>query len=576
LKKQTATKPIVVKEQGSMVEHVEIICRLAYGSKLKDELFEQAKPSLDKISSFFGFTPMETIIFCVVLNLNFSNESVNIHEFARFVDCSPIRAFALQKEFDALADPTKQIFKILHESSNRKRIRQKSKLCQVEYYVDDEIISNCILGGEVFKPKGAKKSSDLFEFFMAINEVFVGVIDGFTPVHEAYADIQNIFSYNSHLQFVMDVKKEMLEKDPLVLFLACCSEFLDDLGEINIAKIITSLYQTDLRQQMKVRQSILNNTNPLIEKGLISVELGTFRSDSYAELTERALNILLPEMDFTKPKSRHDKNQVSIAASSIAEKRLYFDPDLQKQLNFLTDALQPKNYDNLVGRLIEVGMRTGVCALLHGGPGTGKTEFVNQLARQTGRDLHPVSIAETKNKFFGESEKQILKVFKNYRTSLERSQVVPILFLNEADGILSTRKRIGSSAIDQTENSIQNIILQEMEDLNGIMICTTNLVTNLDPAFERRFLYKIKFEKPSIQAKQSIWQDKIATLSESEAMNLAQEFDFSGGAIENIARKVLMSGVLNGRLPDLSEILGMCREESLYKRKETRRIGYLQ
>ena len=59
-------------------------------------------------------------------------------------------------------------------------------------------------------------------------------------------------------------------------------------------------------------------------------------------------------------------------------------------------------------------------------------------------------------------------------------------------------------------------------------------------------------------------------------MNLAQEFDFSGGAIENIARKVLMSGVLNGRQPDLSEILGMCREESLYKTKETRRIGYLQ
>jgi len=58
--------------------------------------------------------------------------------------------------------------------------------------------------------------------------------------------------------------------------------------------------------------------------------------------------------------------------------------------------------------------------------------------------------------------------------SLERSQVVPILFLNESDGILSTRKKIGSSALDQTEDSIQNFILQEMENLNGIMICTTN------------------------------------------------------------------------------------------------------
>ena len=77
-------------------------------------------------------------------------------------------------------------------------------------------------------------------------------------------------------------------------------------------------------------------------------------------------------------------------------------------------------------------------------------------------------------------------------------------------------------------------------------------------------------------AKQSIWQNKIATLSESEAMNLAQEFDFSGGAIENIARKVLMAGVLNGRQPGVDEIVAFCREESLYKTKETRRIGYLQ
>ena len=574
MKTTSVAKPIEIKEQLYLVEHIETICRLAYGSKLKTELFEQAKPSLDIISEFFGITPMETVIFCVVLNLNFSSESVNMLDFARFVDGSPIGTFALQPAFDSLID--RQIFKILHESTNRKRNRQRSKLCQVEYYVNDDLISNSIMGGKVFKPKGAKKSNDLFELFMAINEVFVGVMDGFTPIHEAYADIQNIFAYNSHLQFVMDVKKEMLEKDPLVLLLACCAEFLDELGEINIAKIISTLYQSDLRQQMKILQSILNSTNPLIEKGLISVEVGTFRSDSYAELTERALNILLPDMDFSKPKSRHDKSQVSIASSSIVEQRLFFDTDLQKQLDFLTDALQPKNYDNLVGRLIEVGMRTGVCALLHGGPGTGKTEFVNQLARQTGRDLHPVSIAETKNKFFGESEKQILKVFRNYRTSLERSQIVPILFLNEADGILSTRKRIGSSAVDQTENSIQNIILQEMEDLNGILICTTNLVSNLDSAFERRFLYKIKFEKPSVQAKQSIWQNKIATLSESEAMNLAQEFDFSGGAIENIARKVLMAGVLNGRQPGVDEIVAFCREESLYKTKETRRIGYLQ
>lgn len=61
-------------------------------------------------------------------------------------------------------------------------------------------------------------------------------------------------------------------------------------------------------------------------------------------------------------------------------------------------------------------------------------------------------------------------------------------------------------AIDKMENSIQNIILEEMESLEGIMIATTNLTTNLDKAFERRFLYKIEFSRPDVEVRSQIWQ----------------------------------------------------------------------
>ena len=78
---------------------------------------------------------------------------------------------------------------------------------------------------------------------------------------------------------------------------------------------------------------------------------------------------------------------------------------------------------------------------------------------------------------------------------VKRSDVAPILLFNEADAIFGVRKNGAENAVDKMENTIQNIILQEMEDLNGILIATTNLATNLDSAFERRFLYKIEFEK---------------------------------------------------------------------------------
>ena len=74
--------------------------------------------------------------------------------------------------------------------------------------------------------------------------------------------------------------------------------------------------------------------------------------------------------------------------------------------------------------------------------------------------------------------------------------MAPILLFNEADAIFGIRQEGATRAVDKMENSIQNIILQEMEKLDGILIATTNLTTNLDNAFERRFLYKIRFDRP--------------------------------------------------------------------------------
>jgi hypothetical protein len=91
------------------------------------------------------------------------------------------------------------------------------------------------------------------------------------------------------------------------------------------------------------------------------------------------------------------------------------------------------------------------------------------------------------------------------------------------------------------------------------------MTVNLDKAFERRFIYKIEFEKPDADSKKLMWQNLIPSLSDNDAMRLAGEFDFSGGQIENIARKSTVSFILNGASPDLDGLLSFCREESLEK-----------
>lgn len=128
-------------------------------------------------------------------------------------------------------------------------------------------------------------------------------------------------------------------------------------------------------------------------------------------------------------------------------------------------------------------------------------------------------------------------------------------------------------AVEKMENSIQNIILQEMERLEGIMIATTNLATNLDKAFERRFIYKIEFGKPSLEAKCSIWRSMIPHLGMEAARKLAGDYDFSGGQIENIARKRAVEMVLTGKEPSLEQFDAYCKQESLNTGKRAK-IGF--
>ena len=125
------------------------------------------------------------------------------------------------------------------------------------------------------------------------------------------------------------------------------------------------------------------------------------------------------------------------------------------------------------------------------------------------------------------------------------------------------------------ENSIQNIILQEMESLDGIMIATTNLVQNMDDAFERRFLYKVKFEKPELAQRAKIWKSMLPELSSDAATRLASAYDFSGGQIENITRKCDIESVLYGDDYVTEEkIEQYCREEKIVKKGGTR-IGFV-
>jgi SpoVK/Ycf46/Vps4 family AAA+-type ATPase len=258
----------------------------------------------------------------------------------------------------------------------------------------------------------------------------------------------------------------------------------------------------------------------------------------------------------------------------LTEKQLFFPKAIQRQVEELNTFFQPENYQRIQERMKEKGFRNGFACLFYGSPGTGKTETVYQLARHTGRNIMVVDVPQIKSKWVGESEKNIKALFDRYREQVKRAKLTPILLFNEADAIIGKRKNGASNAVDKMENSIQNIILQEMEQLDGIMIATTNLQENMDKAFERRFLYKIKFDKPTEEARASIWRSMIPDLSELDVHTLASKYDFSGGQIENIARHYAIDTILHGQSEDvLPMLIRHCDNERLDEKCSTR-IGF--
>lgn len=263
-----------------------------------------------------------------------------------------------------------------------------------------------------------------------------------------------------------------------------------------------------------------------------------------------------------------------LLAAEIGAKELFYNPAEQRQVEQLKALLSAERLDSIRSAMKKKGMRSGFTCLFYGAPGTGKTETVYQVARTSGRDIFVVDVSQIKSMWVGESEKNIKDVFDRYRQCVAAGGLIPILLFNEADAIFGIRKEGADWSVDKMENSIQNIILQEMEDLDGILIATTNLTCNLDKAFERRFLYKIRFDKPSVESRGQIWRSMLPELSEKEAHQLSADFDFSGGQIENIVRKKTVRALISGQEPTFAEIRELCQEEGLDNQPSRRRIGF--
>ena len=300
---------------------------------------------------------------------------------------------------------------------------------------------------------------------------------------------------------------------------------------------------------------------------------GGFADRDTFKLTMNAKRTLLGELNLPSLSGNLTGRGI-IKTQDITARNLFYSADVTRSIDELGKLLEEEHYREIHARMQEQGLRCGFTCLFYGEPGTGKTESALQLARRTNRDIEQVDFSEIKSSWVGESEKNIKAVFDTYRQHVKASDITPILLFNEADAIISKRMEGAERSADKSENTIQNIILQEMENLDGILIATTNLTGNMDKAFERRFLYKIRFDRPTVDARVAIWQEMFPGMEIEEAKKLAEQYDFSGGQIENIARHYAIDVVLHGRNTPTAENLSMHCDNERINFGKGNRIGF--
>ena len=415
------------------------------------------------------------------------------------------------------------------------------------------------------------KPSANLDRYAFVNEVYEKVDDlprrhSLMDLERMYRNIEKLEKANLHLNAVSKLRALISDVRSRLVFYLICYELVDS-STYNVYQL-HEIYMK--HAELKVLRLFKEQQHILQKLDLVELTGSGMLDGAALNLTDKGKEFFLEEDAELFEERVADKELIQ--PDKIPAKQLFFEPALNRQLSVLQNSLDENHYPALCARLKEKHLPTGVAVLLYGLPGTGKTESVMQMARSTGRAIMHVDISATKTCWFGESEKLIKEVFTKYRKLCEKSKIKPILLFNEADTVFSKRKDANSSSVAQTENAIQNIILEEMENLDGILIATTNLADNLDAAFERRFLFKIRFDKPTTEAKANIWLNKLPSLSESDALQLASRFDFSGGEIDNIVRKATMEEIINGTSPTIEFLIVTCNEEKIGK--ATRKVGF--
>ncbi|VAY87594.1 Cell division protein FtsH [hydrothermal vent metagenome] len=385
-------------------------------------------------------------------------------------------------------------------------------------------------------------------------------------------------------------KEHKLEDKEQMIFIALLKEEYsrsdDSIRDMNM---LTDLVSNDDYEKIKHR-SLLEESSNLISKNLIDYD------EMLTPFGGIGRNFYIPDQILYKishPTKKPKRKQKIKLQTLINEQEMFelIEPkrDLkeivlnQKNEEILKSLLKHMDKDvvNLLKQWNIKDKKKGIDAriIFYGPSGTGKTVTALALAGSLKKQILSFDCSKILSMYIGESEKNVRKIFDDYKELALKTKSEPVLLLNEADQFLSNRSQGDTSSGDKMHNQMQNIFLEQIENFDGILIATTNLLDNIDKAFSRRFNYKLEFTKPNEKQRLALWDTLLPVqlpLSTNFDKTILSKYELTGGQIElvikNTAYKVAVNKALHFTIDDF---IGEIKKEQQSMFDRNKKVGFL-
>ncbi|MEI7981494.1 MAG: AAA family ATPase, partial [Bacteroidota bacterium] len=334
-------------------------------------------------------TELQSILFGLAFNLNFSASIINVNDLAGFIGCEPITIARNVRDLEELVR-----LGLLRKDNGERRRYRFGKNNHTSYYIPPDIIGAICEGTRIRKKK--IRFDSLGELLSVTGELFDTYHNNEINLEDLKDEMNVLIRNNIRLPYSKVLVKARIEAESMLMIMMISQVMCNGNDEIKLEELIGTLFH-DQWTQFNQKQKFRREEHELLKKEMVCFVASSLRSEFVIKLTEKfAAKLFEGDSDLMGP-AREQRNAELILHQVIPEKPLFYSGEEARNLQFIEEALMHENFKKLTKRLKDKGLCQGVSILLYGPPGTGKTESVYQLARRTGRDIRQIDISETKS-----------------------------------------------------------------------------------------------------------------------------------------------------------------------------------